>query len=128
MSVFIPNNPAAFFDKTFYQRFRAQGMKEDMWIYQYFALRDMAARDIDRYLADTTVPPSIPVYAVMTFNASTTAAGSEFYRQTRLKSAESIAGGNLSLPVIFCMDGDCDLGFPVKKSAWTANSLISLGI
>ena len=128
MSVFIPSNSTGFFDQSLYSRFRAQGMKEDMWAYQYYALRDMAAGVIDTYLTETAVPPSIPVYTVMTFSASKTAAGSEFYRQTKLQLAESIAGGNLSSPAIFCTEGDCDLGFPVTKPAWTAASLVALGI
>jgi hypothetical protein len=128
MTVFIPRNSTGFFEKSLYPRFRAQGMKEDMWASQYYALRDMAATSIDTYLTTTSVQSNIPVHAIMTFNAGTNADGNEFYRQTKLDTAESIAGGNLSTPVTWCVDQGCDLGFPVKMSAWTADALISLGV
>ena len=49
-------------------------------------------------------------------------------KEAKLKVAERIGGGKLGAPVQWCMDADCDLGFPVKKPAWTADALMVLGI
>jgi hypothetical protein len=128
MPIFIPGNSTEYFDKSLYPRFRAQGMKEDMWAYQYYALRDMAAGTIDNYLNTTTVSSSIPVYAIIVYNSSTTPGGNDLYRDAKLKMAERIGGGKLGAPAQWCVDEDCDLGFPVKKPAWTAAALMALGI
>ena len=131
MPVFIPANSTGYFDKSVYSRFRAQGVKEDMWALQYYLLIQEASTSIDNYLINTTAPNGMAVYAVMTYNAGNPAtddASDDFYRETKLDMANHIAGGNLSAPVVWCNTSDCSLSFPVDKLEWTANALMSLGI
>jgi hypothetical protein len=131
MPVFLPSNSTGYFDQSLYPRYRAQGMKEDFWAYQYYALLYEAASPIDNYLVNTTAPQGMKVVAAMTYNASTTTienASDEFSRQTKVAMANHIAGGNLSLPVVWCTDADCSLSFPVNKPGWTADALISFGV
>jgi hypothetical protein len=131
MPLFVPADSTGYFDQSLYPRYRAQGMKEDMWAYQYYSLLDQASSSIDKYLVNTTAPLDMGVYALMTYNAgspSTNEASNAFYRQAKLEMANHIAGGNLSSPVIWCKDSDCSLSFPVRKAEWTASALMSLGI
>jgi len=131
MSVFNPANSTGYFDQSLYARYRAQGMKENIWAYQYYSLIDQAASPIDEYLANTTAPEAMGVYALMTYNAgspSTNEPSNEFYRKTKLSMANHIAGGNLTLPVVWCTNANCSLSFPVNNPVWTASALISLGI
>ena len=131
MPIFIPSNSTGYFEQSLFQRFRAQGMKEDMWAYQYYVLLQETSTSIDNYLVNTTAPGGIAVYAIMTYDAgnpSTDTASNEFYRETKLDMVNHIAKGNLTAPVAWCNSSDCSLGFPVDKPGWTANALISLGI
>jgi hypothetical protein len=131
MPVFIPANSTGYYDQSLYPRFRAQGMKEDIWAMQYYLLLQEASTSIDNYLINTIAPDGIDVYAVMTYNAgnpTTDIASDDFYRKTKLDMANHIAGGNLSEPVVWCNTSDCSLSFPVNKPEWTANALMDLGI
>jgi hypothetical protein len=131
MPAFVPSNSTGYFDQSLYPRYRAQGMKEDFWANQYYTLLYEAASSIDDYLVNTTAPQGIEVFAAMTYNASTTTteyASDEFSRQTKVAMANHIAGGNLSLPVVWCTDADCSLSFPVNKPGWTADALMSFGL
>jgi hypothetical protein len=131
MPIFIPANSTGYFDQSLFPRFRAQGMKEDLWAFQYYSLLDMASGSIDNYLVNTTTPAGMDVYALMTYNAGspvTDNASNDFYRNTKLGMVNHIAGGNLTAPVVWCKEADCTLGFPVDKPAWTASALMSLGI
>jgi hypothetical protein len=128
MPVFNPGNSTGYFDQSLYSRYRAQGLKEDMWAYQYYSLIQEEAGTIDDYLVTTTAPKGINVYAIMTYNAGTDVASNAFYRTTKLDMVNSIAGGNLTLPVVWCKDTDCSLSFPVNKPRWAAQALISLGV
>ncbi len=131
MSIFIPADSAGYYDQSLYSRYRAQGMKEDMWAYQYYYLVNEASSPIDNYLVSTTAPAGMRVYAVMTYNAgspSTNNASNEFYRERKLEMANHIAGGNLSLPVVWCENANCSLSVPVYQPGWTADALMSLGI
>jgi hypothetical protein len=131
MSIFIPSNSSGYFDQSLYPRYRAQGMKEDFWAYQYYALLYEDASPIDDYLVNTTAPQGMNVFAAMTYNAgdpTTDIASDNFYRQSKIDMANHIAGGNLSLPVAWCTDADCSLSFPVNKPGWTVDALISFGV
>lgn len=131
MPIFVPANSTSYFDQSLYQRYRAQGMKENIWAYQYYSLIQEADSFIDDYLVNTTAPQGMEVFAIMTYDAgnpTTDNASNDFCRQTKLDMADHIAGGNLSLPVVWCTDADCSLSFPVNQPGWTANALISLGI
>lgn len=131
MPIFVPANSTGYYDQSLYQRYRAQGMKEDMWAYQYYSLLEMATSPIDDYLATTSAPRGVGVHTIMTYNArspNTDNASNDFYRETKLQMVNHIAGGTLSSPVVWCKDVDCSLLFPVNKPRWTANALMSLGI
>lgn len=131
MPIFIPANSTGYFDQSLYQRYRAQGMKEDLWAYQYYSLRSELSIPINDYLINTTVPTGMGVHAIMTYNAGSPTndnASNNFYRETKLSMANHIAGGNLSSPVVWCKDTNCSMLFPVNSPGWTANALISLGI
>jgi hypothetical protein len=128
MPVFNPGNSTGYFDQSLYSRYRAQGMKEDFWAYQYYELIHEESTSIDNYLVTATVPKGMEVYSVMTYNAGSDDASNAFYRETKLDMVNHIAGGNLSSPVVWCNDTDCSLSFPVNKPRWTAQALISLGI
>jgi len=131
MPVFIPDNSTGYFDQSLFPRHRAQGMKEDMWAYQYYELIRQASSSIDNYLVNTTVPAGMKVYALMTFDSggpTGDAASNNFTRETKLDMVNHIAGGNLSASVVWCSSPDCSLSFPVNKPGWTADALMSLGI
>jgi len=128
MPIFVPSNSTGFSDVSLFSRFRAQGMKEDFWAYQYYTLIQEQSTGLDEYLVNTTVPEGIKVHALMTYNASTDPESAAFYRNTKLEMVQNIAGGNLSAPVVWCLESDCSLGFPVDKPMWTAEALMSLGI
>lgn len=131
MPVLNTGNPTGYFDQSLYPRYQAQGMKEAMWAYQYYSLVDEASSSIDNYLANTTAPAGMRVYAIMTYNAGnppTDNASNEFYRETKLTMANHIAGGNLSSPVVWCVNANCSMSLPVNSPIWTANALMSLGI
>jgi hypothetical protein len=127
----IPGNSTGYFDQGLYPRYRAQGMKEDMWAYQYYYLVDQAASTINDYLTTTVAPHGMKTYALMTYNAgspNTDEDSNNFYRDSKLDMANHIAGGNISMPVVWCEEADCSLLFPVNKLEWTAKALMSLGI
>jgi hypothetical protein len=131
MPVFIPANSSGYYARSLYPRFRAQGMKEDMWAYQYYMLLKQASSSVDDYLVNTTAPKDMGVYALMTYNSGnppTDDASNEFYRDTKLDMVSHIAGGKLKKPTIWCNESDCSLGFPVNKPMWTASALINLGV
>ena len=128
MPVFNPGNSTGYFDRSLYSRYRAQGLKEDLWAYQYYTLIQEEATSIDNYLVTTTAPRGMNIFSVMTYNAGTDAASNAFYREAKLDMVNHIAGGNLSLPVVWCNDADCSLSFPVNKPQWTAQTLMSLGV
>jgi hypothetical protein len=126
MPVFIPANSTGYFDQSLYPRYRAQGMKESMWAYQYYSLLDEVSSSIDNYLVNTTTPTGMGVYALITYNSGNPS--NDFYREAKLSMANHIAGGNLSSPVVWCEYVNCSLSFPVNNPIWTANALMSLGI
>jgi hypothetical protein len=131
MPIFIPSNSTGYFDQSLYPRYRAQGMKEVFWAYQYYTLLQEAVSPIDSYFADTIAPHGMKVFAAMTYNAgnpTTDIASDDFYRQSKIDMVNHIAGGNLSLPVVWCTDSDCSLSFPVNKPGWTADTLTSFGV
>lgn len=131
MPVLNPANSMGYFDQSLYPRYRAQGMKESMWAYQYYSLVDEASSSIDNYLVNTTAPTGMGVYALMTYNSGnppTDNDSNDFYRETKLNMANHIAGGNLSSPAVWCKNANCSLSFPVNNPVWTANALMSLGI
>lgn len=115
-------------DQSLYARYRAQGMKDNIWAYQYYALVTEAASSIDSYLANTIAPEGMGVYALMTYYDSTDEASDELYRKTKLNMADYVAGRNLTAPVVWCKMSNCSLSFPVNNSTWTASALINLGI
>lgn len=128
MPVFNPANSTGYFDQSLYSRYYAQGLKEDLWAYQYYELIQEESSSIDNYLVTTIAPQGMNVYSAMTYDAGTDAASDAFYRETKLDMVNHIAGGNLSLPVVWCTDTDCSLSFPVNKPQWTAQTLMSFGI
>jgi hypothetical protein len=128
MPIFVPANSTGFSDGYDFERFRAQAMKEDFWAFQYYTLIQEQSTGLDEYLVNNTVPEGMKVYAMMTYNSSTDAASSAFYRTAKLDMVNHIAGGNLSAPIVWCLESDCSLGFPVNKPTWTAEALMSLGI
>jgi hypothetical protein len=131
MPIFVPSNSTGYFDQSLYRRYRAQGMKETFWAFQYYLLLQEADSPIDDYLVNTTVPQGIKVFAAMTYNVEsspTDNATNVFYRQTKIAMANHIAGGNLSSPVVWCTDADCSLSFPVNKPGWTASAIMSFGV
>jgi hypothetical protein len=96
---------------------------------QYYALIQMRAQaNVSTYLTDMVLPASIPVYAVLTNNSHTTASD-VFYSSQKRAMVEHIAGGKgMVKGWASCSDSDCDLGFPVTKAKWTADTLVALGI
>ena len=131
MPIFIPNDFKGYFDKSLFQRYRSQGFKEDFWAIQHFEILREAAKPIDKYLVTATVPLGIPTYTVMTDDPGHTAdekASSDFYKARKLEMANHIAGGNLTMPPVWCTESDCSQGFPVDKPEFTASALISFGI
>ena len=128
MPVLNPGNSTGYFDESLYSRYYAQGLKEDLWAYQYYELIQEEQTSIDNYLNTATVPQGMNVYSIMTYDAGTDAASSAFYRETKLDMVNHIARGSLSLPVVWCSDADCSLSFPVNRPQWTAQTLIGLGV
>jgi len=126
LPVFIPPDPSKYFSRDLYGRFRAQSLKEDMWAGQYFSLKALAARPLAG--DGPVVPHGLPTFAVMTLNSGQDAAGNEFYRQEKIKEATRIAGGNLTLPAVWCDLPECKEDFVVAKSAWTAEILAGFQI
>lgn len=131
MPIFIPNHAKGYFKKSLYPRYRSQGMKEDFWALQYYALRRMASEPINPYLVTATVPSGMPTYAAMVNVPGHTPdeqASNDFYRTRKLAMANHIAGGNLTRPPVFCAESDCTQGFTFDKPEFTANVLIGFGI
>lgn len=128
MPIFVPKNSSGYYEYSLYERYRAQGLKEDLWAAQYYFLLQEASTPPDTYLTTTTVTPGTKVYAVMTFNASTGETSNAFFRKQKLGMAEHIGGGNLTEAVVWCSDPGCSLSFPVNRPNWTASALVSLGI
>jgi hypothetical protein len=131
LPLFESADSTGYFDQSLYPRYRAQGLKEDMWAYQYYGILREASTPYGKYAVNTTAPSGMKVYAIMTYNAgnpSTDEASDEFYRRSKLDNADYIAGGNLTSPVIWCKEVDCSLLFPVNKPDWTAIALMSLGL
>ncbi|KAK6000562.1 hypothetical protein QM012_003808 [Aureobasidium pullulans] len=128
LPIFIPSNPTGYFDASLYPDYNAQSRKENLWANQYFSLKQMAAEPINEYLVNTAVPEGIYVKSLMTYNSGTDPASDEFYRQEKLSMLNHIAGRNVTDEVIWCAEEGCSLSFPVSMPAWTANSLMALGI
>ncbi|KAG9853005.1 hypothetical protein KCU98_g3234, partial [Aureobasidium melanogenum] len=125
---FIPANSTGYFDKSLYSMYSAQSKKKDLWSGQYFSLKHMAAGPIDRYLMNTTVPKSIDVKALMTYNAGTDPASDKFYRQEKLGMLNHIVGKDVTDGVIWCSGDGCSLSFPVNMPFWTALMKIQLNL
>jgi hypothetical protein len=95
---------------------------------QYFALKDQASSPIPDFLETSSVPAGLPTYAILSYNAGQDDASSRFYRSQKSAVADKIAGGKLTRPVVWCMEEDCSLSFPVAKWSWTAGVIADLGI
>jgi hypothetical protein len=128
MPIFIPSNSTGYYNPSTYQMYRAQSLKENMWASQYYGLRQMAAKSIDGYLTNTAAPKGMNVKAIMTYNAGTDPSSDQFYQREKLGMLNHIAGRNVTDEVIWCAGDTCSLDFPVNMPAWTAHSLIALGI
>jgi hypothetical protein len=86
-----------------------------------------AQSNVSTYLTDTVLPPSIPVYSIMTNNSDR--ASDVFGLGLKVNMVEHIAGGKgKGKGWAWCTDSDCDLGFLVSKARWTADALMALGI
>ena len=127
LPIFIPANNTGYFDKDQYPRYHAQGLKEDLWAMQYYSLRSMTQDPLAPRLENLTTPEGLPLYMIATYNSGTDEASNSFYRDEKLRLGRAVANGSFKEPVTWCIDG-CDLGFPVTKPFWTADTLISLGV
>lgn len=130
MPVFIPSDKG-YFDQSLYPRFHSQSYKEDLWARQYLSLVHDASEPISNYTVTAIVPSGMPVFSVMIDVPGDTAeekASNDFYKSRKLEMVNHIAGGNLTKPPVWCTESDCSLGFPVLKSKFAADALISFGI
>lgn len=130
MPILIPRDKSHF-DQSLYPRFRSQSYKEDLWARQYLALVHDASQPINNYTVTATVPSGMPVFSVMVDLPGVTAeekASNDFYKSRKLEMVNHIARGNITKPPVWCTESDCTLGFPVLKSRFAADALISFGI
>ena len=128
MPVFVPADSTGYYDQSLYRKYRAQGLKEDLWAGQYYFLLQQSSAPPDNYLMSATVARETDVYAVMTFGAGASADSDEFYREQKLGMAEHIGGGKLTKPVVYCSEPGCSMSFPVNMPEWTADALMNLGL
>ena len=126
--MFIPANSTGYFDQNLYPRHHAQSLKEDMWALQYYALQSMLSDPFSPNISQLVVPAGIPLHMIATYAAGTDEASSIFYREEKVRLAETVAGKQLASAVTWCTEIDCSLSFPVTKPAWTASRLMNLGI
>ena len=126
MPLFVP--PLEYFEPSLAARFRAQGLKEDLWAAQYYALLQMANEPLMDLNSVVPVPEGVKVFAVANYNESgLDAAGNALSRQQKLEVVLAIAGGNLTKPLVWCVDPGCESGrFPVDRAEWTADSIAGL--
>lgn len=130
MPIFIPKDKG-YFDQSLYPRFHYQSYKEDLWARQYLSLVHDRFEPINNYTVTATVPSGMPVFSVMVDVPGDTPeekASNEFYKTRKLEMANHIARGNLTKPPVWCTESDCSLGFPVLKSKFSTDALISFGI
>lgn len=130
MPIFIPKDKG-YFDQSLYSRFHSQSYKEDLWARQYLSLVHDRSEPINNYTVTATAPSGMPVFSVMVDLPGDTPeekASNEFYKTRKLEMVNHIARGNLTKPPVWCTESDCSLGFPVLKSKFSADALISFGI
>lgn len=86
----------------------------------------MASQPIDNYLANTTVPAGMPTYAVLSKKPIDTVpdeGSNAFYLASVLDLANHVAGGELTLPPVYCTEDDCSQGFLGERVADVIMSL-----
>lgn len=128
MTLFVPA-ATDYFDASLAARFRAQGLKEDLWAAQYYALLQLANEPLMDLGSVLPAPPGVAVFAVATYNDSgADAAANAFARQQKLDAARAVArGGDLAKPLVWCADSGCETGrFPVDRAEWTAGVVSGL--
>ena len=109
-----------------YDRYYAQFAKEDMYAMQYYAFIQQAKLPVNSNVS--IVPAGVPTYSIMANQTTSDPISSKNYRNEKLKFANQVAGGNLTLPVVWYNDTNYNLNFTVGRSLWTANALMGLGI
>ena len=120
------SNWTGYYDSQGTQRFLDQYSKQDQFAMEYYAAIQQARLPLP--IDYPTVPSGIPTYAVMANNGTWFSPQVEIYRAQKLKFANSLAGGNLSGPVVWYNYTYGQTNFSVSESNWTATALIGLGI
>jgi hypothetical protein len=109
-----------------YDRYYAQFAKEDMYAMQYYAFLQQARLPINSNVS--IVPTGMPTYVIMANQTNTDQNTSISYRNEKLKFANHVAGGNLTLPVVWYNDTFYNLNYTIGRPFWTVKALMGLGI
>lgn len=121
-----PPKNTTFFDSDLYQSYRAQSHKDPYWTIQYYVLRDRQYQPIDdKYLTQTSLPSSVPFYAILNMNSvPNDPVSNEFYRQKKMQMAQHIANNDIT-SMQWCVD-NCTALFPIEMAEWTAGVVASM--
>jgi hypothetical protein len=123
-----PNYPdySGYYDLTQYNRFYHQNQKDEMHAMQYYAFLQQMKEPVNSSVP--IVPAGLPTFALMSYNASSTRSVSQWYRTEKMKYANTIAGGNLTGPVLWWTPDYGQLNFTVSNASWVAEAIIGLGL
>ncbi|OCL10854.1 hypothetical protein AOQ84DRAFT_438082 [Glonium stellatum] len=120
----VPAPSHAYTPANLYSAYRAQFLRNPFWALQYYELQRMARQPRESaYLLNTTLPSRVQVFALLTRDVyPNDDAASAFYREQKLRVAESLAGGGLAR-LGWCEEEGCGLGFVVERAEWAAGVL-----
>lgn len=141
MSLFVPYNPTNYEPKDRYDEFRWHQLIEKHWTTQFFMLVDIVSKPSPlEDLSDfpSSVNPVVisshrdkqticdnytPKLAIESAECERAYQGEEYWVRSKTKLFNDLNKNNNGT---FVVCEGCDLGFPVKKSQWTVETLMQL--